>query len=168
MQFKSIVMTAVSLVLVAGGALAQSSLAQSNPAQSASAQEAKTHKAGPQKIDGTKAEVAKAAAKPEISAQDLKQRLDKGEKIVILDARHHLNGEIIKGAVHVPSEKLSAWAKDVDKKTVIVTYCTCPHDEAAEEEVRELKKMGFENAYSLTGGMSAARKAGIQIIPSAE
>jgi rhodanese-related sulfurtransferase len=153
MQFKSILLTAGASVLVAGSALAQGALAQ----------EAKTHK-----TDATKAEVSKAVQKPEISAQELKQRLDKGEKIVILDARHQLNGEIIKGAVHVPSDKLAEWAKDVNKKTVIVTYCTCPHDEAAEEEVRELKKMGFENAYSLTGGMSAARKAGIEIMPSAE
>ena len=152
MQFKSIVLTAGSLVLVASSAFAQ---------------EAKTHKAATHKTDGAK-EVSKADRKPEISAQELKQRLDKGEKVVILDARHELNGEIIKGAVHVPSDKLAEWAKDVDKKTIIVTYCTCPHDEAAEEEVRELKKMGFENAYSLTGGMSAARKAGIEIIPPTE
>jgi len=103
-------------------------------------------------------------AKHEITAQELKQRLDKGEKVVILDARHDLNGQIIKSALHVPADKLEAWAKDVDKKTVIVTYCTCPHDEAAEAEVKSLESWGFENAYSLKGGMNAARAAGLEIV----
>jgi rhodanese-related sulfurtransferase len=152
MQFKSIVLTAALLLAAA----------------SAFAQEANTHKTGAMK--STKAAEAKedSVAKPQISAQELKQRLDKGDKIIIVDARHNLNGEIIKSAVHVPSDKLADWAKDVSKKAVIVTYCTCPHDEAAEEEVRELKKMGFESVYSLTGGMSAARKAGIEIVPATE
>ena len=107
-------------------------------------------------------------AKHEITAQELKQRLDKGEKVVILDARHDLNGQIIKSALHVPSDKLEAWAKNVDKKTVIVTYCTCPHDEAAEAEVKSLQGWGFENAYSLKGGMNAARAAGLEIVAPTE
>lgn len=107
-------------------------------------------------------------AKREMTAQELKQRLDKGEKVVILDARHDLGGQIIKSALHVPSDKLEAWAKTVDKTTVIVTYCTCPHDEAAEAEVKSLTSWGFENAYSLKGGMSAARAAGLEIVPPTE
>jgi rhodanese-related sulfurtransferase len=106
--------------------------------------------------------------KHEITAQALKQRLDKGEKVVILDARHDLNGQIIKGAVHVPGDKLEGWAKDVDKKTVIVTYCTCPHDEAAEAEVTSLRGWGYENAFSLKGGMNAAREAGLEIVAPTE
>src|SRR5438128_1481959 len=102
-------------------------------------------------------------AKHEITAQELKQRMDKGEKVVILDARHDLNGQIIKSALHVPADKLEAWAKEIDKQTVIVTYCTCPHDEAAEAEVKSLQGWGFQNAYSLKGGMNAARAAGLEI-----
>lgn len=107
-------------------------------------------------------------AKHEITAQELKQRLDKGERVVILDARHDLNGQIIKSALHVPADKLEAWAKNVDKKTIIVTYCTCPHDEAAEAEVKSLQGWGFENAYSLKGGMNAARAAGLEIVAPTE
>ena len=99
-----------------------------------------------------------------MTAPELKTRLDKGEKVIIIDARHEVGGEIIKGALHIPSDKLEAWAKDADKNAVIVTYCTCPHDEAADAEVVKLLQMGFKNAYSLTGGMDAARKAGIEIV----
>ena len=100
----------------------------------------------------------------EMTAKDLKQRLDKGEKIVILDARAGLNGQIIKDAIHLPEDKLEEWAKTVDKATVIVTYCTCPHDEASESEVHKLRQMGFPKAYSLKGGLDAARAAGIEIV----
>ena len=101
--------------------------------------------------------------KHQMSAQELKQRLDKGEKVIIVDARHNLNGQIIKNAVHVPTDELAEWAKNIDKTAVIVTYCTCPHDEAAEKEVKDLLAMGFTNPYSLMGGLDAARNAGIEI-----
>lgn len=111
---------------------------------------------------------ASAETQKHITASDLKQRLDRGEKVIILDARHDLAGQIIKGAVQVTSDKLESWAKDVDKSAVIVTYCTCPHDEAADAEMTKLRDMGFASSYSLAGGLDAARKAGIEIVaPSA-
>jgi len=103
-------------------------------------------------------------AKQQMTAKDLKMRLDKGEKVIIIDARHELGGQILKGAIHVPSDKLDAWARGADKNAVIVTYCTCPHDEAADAEMHSLLQMGFKNAYSLTGGMDAARSAGIEVV----
>jgi len=108
------------------------------------------------------------AAKQQMTAKDLKARLDKGEKVIIIDARHDLGGQILKGAIHVPSDKLDDWAKDADKSAVIVTYCTCPHDEAADAEMLRLLQMGFKNAYSLTGGMDAARAAGIEVVTPAD
>jgi len=121
--------------------------------------------------DSAKAADSKAsteAGKPSIVAKDLKQRVDSGEKIAILDARHDLGGQIIKGAIHVPSDKLEDWAKDVDKNMVIVTYCTCPHDEAADGEVRKLRELGFKNAFALSGGLDAARSAGFEVVTPAD
>jgi rhodanese-related sulfurtransferase len=107
----------------------------------------------------------KAAEAPDhVTASELKQRLDRGDKIFIVDARHDLAGQVIKGAVQVTSDKLESWAKTVDKNAVIVTYCTCPHDEAADAAMHKLRELGFNNAYSLAGGLDAARKAGIEIV----
>ncbi|MGH9425542.1 MAG: rhodanese-like domain-containing protein [Terriglobia bacterium] len=103
-------------------------------------------------------------AKQQMTAKDLKARLDKGDKVIIIDAREELGGQILKGAFHVPADKLEVWAKNADKSAVIVTYCTCPHDEAADAEMHSLLKMGFKKAYSLTGGMDAARAAGIEVV----
>ena len=114
------------------------------------------------------AAAAADGANQQMSAKDLKAKLDKGDKVIIIDARHDLGGQILKGAIHVPSDKLDDWAKTADKNAVIVTYCTCPHDEAADAEMHRLLQLGFKNAYSLTGGMDAARTAGIEIVAPAE
>lgn len=106
--------------------------------------------------------------KPQITAAQLKERLDKGEKVTIIDARHDVGGQIVKGAIHVPMDKLEDWAKGVDKDAMIVTYCTCPHDEAADAEVEKLRQMGFKNSFALSGGLEAARISGFEIVPPAD
>jgi len=58
-----------------------------------------------------------------ISIDDLKKRMDKSEKVMLLDARGAPTGPVPKGAIHVPSSELEAWAKDRDKRTFIATYC---------------------------------------------
>ncbi|HSB08836.1 MAG TPA: rhodanese-like domain-containing protein [Blastocatellia bacterium] len=138
------------LAILAGAALASGAFAQTDKHNHGSHNTAESKESG--------------NAEDHISAKDLKARLDKGEKVVIIDARHDLAGQILKGAVHLPSDKLEDWAKGVDKNTVIVTYCTCPHDEAADSEMHKLREMGFKNAYSLSGGLDAARAAGIEVV----
>ena len=103
--------------------------------------------------------------KDHITAQDLKQKLDKGDKVIILDARSQFGPEIIKGAVHVPTSEVEEWAKKASKKAFIVTYCTCAHDESADAEMKKLRELGFAKAFSLRGGLEAARTAGIPIVP---
>ena len=98
-----------------------------------------------------------------ISAKDLKARLDKGDKVIIIDSRAEVSGPMIKGAVHVPTDRIDEWAKTADKKAFIVAYCTCPHDEAADSATERLRDMGFEKAFSLSGGLNAAREAGIPL-----
>jgi rhodanese-related sulfurtransferase len=110
---------------------------------------------------------AEAGAVSEMTGAELKARLEKGEKVVIVDARKNLAGQKLKNAVHVPTDKLAAWAETVDKNTVIVSYCTCPHDEAAINQVSQLRAMGFANAYALKGGMAGARDAGIEVVAPA-
>ena len=147
MQFRNMLLAAMATTaLVAVGAFAQTAQHDHGSAKAADSK----HSA--------------EGAKPEMTAKDLKARLDKGEKIIIIDARHDLGGQKLKGAIQVPSDKLEDWAKSADKNAVIVTYCTCPHDEAAEAEVQSLQKMGFKNPFSLKGGLDAARAAGIEVL----
>src|SRR2546422_563284 len=150
MRFR-ILLAIVLTTVLAGGAAAQT--------------DKHVHERGSLKVTEAK---ASADAKLQITAKDLKERLDKGEKIIIIDARHELGGQILKGAIHIPMDKLDEWAKDADKDSVIVTYCTCPHDEAADAEVKKLQTMGFKRAYALSGGLDAARSAGFEVVTPAD
>lgn len=152
MQLRKLLLAIVSVVALAAGAFAQADK---------HTHDQHTHDHGANKADSKE---SAQSADDHMSAKELKARLDKGEKVVIIDARHDLAGQILNGAIHVPSDKLEDWAKGVDKNTVIVTYCTCPHDEAADSEMHKLREMGFKNAYSLSGGLEAARVAGIEVV----
>jgi rhodanese-related sulfurtransferase len=150
MRFRILLAAVLTAVLV-GGVAAQS--------------DKHAHEQGSVKAVESK---ASSETKPQITAKELKERLDKGEKIIIIDARHDLGGQIVKGAIHIPMDKLEEWAKDADKDALTVTYCTCPHDEAADAEVQKLQKMGFKKAYALSGGLDAARSAGLEIATPAD
>ena len=58
-----------------------------------------------------------------MSVEDLKKRLDAGEKVVIVDSRGTASAPVIKDAIHVPNDRLAEWAKDKPKDALIVTYC---------------------------------------------
>lgn len=103
-------------------------------------------------------------APPEMAAEALKERLAKGERVVIVDTRHGLKGQILAGAVNVTFEQLGDWAKGKDRTTTLVTYCTCPHDAGARGIARELRSMGFVRVYVLAGGLRAAQAAGIPVV----
>jgi hypothetical protein len=59
-----------------------------------------------------------------ITPEEVQQRRDAGERPIILDARASVGDVIIRGAVHVPTERIEAWAKDTPKDVLIVAYCT--------------------------------------------
>jgi hypothetical protein len=59
-----------------------------------------------------------------ITPAEVQQRLESGEKPILLDARTSVGDLVAQGAVRVPPDRLEAWAKDVPKKSLIVAYCT--------------------------------------------
>lgn len=61
---------------------------------------------------------------PWISAEDLKARVDRGEKVVIVNTRSSLNEPIIKGALEVSEDDIETWADKMPTTSAIVTYCS--------------------------------------------
>jgi len=59
-----------------------------------------------------------------VTVDDVKKWLDEGTKIRIIDTRSAFTGAMVKGAEIVPDAKLTEWAKDLAKDTLIVAYCT--------------------------------------------
>jgi sulfur-carrier protein adenylyltransferase/sulfurtransferase len=89
---------------------------------------------------------------PEISARELKNRLDKGEDIYILDVREpheyqicNINGHLI------PLGELPRRVHELDSAREIVAHCKSGKRSA--QAVDFLKQAGFRKIYNLHGGI---------------
>jgi membrane protein DedA with SNARE-associated domain len=62
-----------------------------------------------------------------ITPEELKQKLDAGEDVMIIDVRHALDFEadayVIPGSLRIPSEQLESYP-DVPKDREVIVYCT--------------------------------------------
>jgi rhodanese-related sulfurtransferase len=96
-----------------------------------------------------------------ILLDDVKTRLESNTKMIILDVRGAISGEVAKGSLHVPMDKLDAWSKDVAKDALIVAYCACGSEGTSKAAVRRLQELGFTNAFALKGGIQGWQSAGM-------
>jgi rhodanese-related sulfurtransferase len=64
----------------------------------------------------------KSATAKETAANVLKEKLDKGEKVLVIDVRsdEEIKTGSIPGAIHIPMEQLAARMKDVPKDVQLV------------------------------------------------
>ncbi|MEM7310935.1 MAG: rhodanese-like domain-containing protein [Planctomycetota bacterium] len=89
-----------------------------------------------------------------LSPPELKQRLDAGEKLQVLDVREHQELRIcaLPGAyVHIPLGELALRAAELDPDAP--TVCVCHHGIRSAGAARYLAEAGFEELYNLTGGV---------------
>jgi rhodanese-related sulfurtransferase len=97
-----------------------------------------------------------------ITVEDLHQRMEAGEKPVILDLRStaelKANPSIIRGAVHVDLNELAAYRDQLPRDQDIVAYCSCPNEFTAAHTAMLLKKNGFTRIRPLLGGIDAWRR----------
>ena len=81
-----------------------------------------------------------------VSADALKQRLDRGDKVLVIDVRE--NEEVAAGsiprAVHIPMHKLATRMRDIPKDTEIVFLC------AAGVRSAQAAEMFRKNGYRAT------------------
>lgn len=103
-----------------------------------------------------------AAAEPRvILLDDVKAKMAANTKMIVIDVRGAITGEVVKGSIHVTSDKLEAWSKDVAKDTLIVAYCACGSEGSSKAAVRRLQELGFTNAFALKGGIQGWQAAGM-------
>ena len=90
----------------------------------------------------------------EISVQELKEKIDKGEDFQLIDVREdfeyqvsNLGGELIPlGGILIETDKI-----DKDKEVVIM----CRSGKRSAAAVMQLEAQGFTNLYNLYGGILA-------------
>ena len=91
----------------------------------------------------------------EITALDLKDEIDQGKPVVILDVREPHEYEIanIPGAVLVPLGELPARLGELDDHAEIVAHCH--HGQRAAKALEILRAAGFTKVRMLQGGVDA-------------
>lgn len=94
----------------------------------------------------------------EISATDLKERLDAGEEIVLLDIRNAYELELANlehDSLHIPQEQLMTRLEELSPfaERDLVVYCRTGNRSAG--CVQFLKSKGFKKVFNLTGGLHA-------------
>ena len=89
----------------------------------------------------------------EISAKDLKARLDGGQPPILLDVRQDWETKLcrLENAVHIPIEEIELRTEELDPQSEIVVYCHKGVRSAAVAEY--LRSLGFADVKNLAGGV---------------
>jgi rhodanese-related sulfurtransferase len=90
--------------------------------------------------------------RPLITAKELCELMDSGEKYILIDTRvpNQYEKSHIQTAINIPLENLRSVAKTLDKKAIIITYCNKGTTGNAAQNV--LLNKGFEKVYNISGG----------------
>jgi len=98
-----------------------------------------------------------------ITVGELRQLMDDGETLVILDVRPkeaRAQDGIIPGAIAAHPTEIDRVLENYTRDAEIVVYCACPNEESAATAARHLKQAGFKKIRPLLGGIDAWIEAG--------
>ena len=93
---------------------------------------------------------------PHITATELKQRLDQGDDIQIIDVReaHELAVAKMPGTIHIPLGQVVSRMSEIDPNRETVVHCKMGGRSA--KAIEALKRSGFTgNLINLHGGITA-------------
>jgi rhodanese-related sulfurtransferase len=91
----------------------------------------------------------------EITAQELKTRLDRNDRPVLVDVREDWETKLcrLENAVHLPIEELEFRTDELDRNDEIVVYCH--HGVRSAAVADYLRRLGFARVRNLAGGLDA-------------
>ncbi len=101
-----------------------------------------------------------------ITREELKQKMDRGDDFVLVDAlsEEHYRSSDLPGAVNLPYEFVDeAEGLLPDKGAEIVVFCMNADCEASALEARELVEMGYENVLHYAAGKQDWIRAGLPV-----
>src|SRR5467141_4982465 len=90
-----------------------------------------------------------------ITPQDLKARLDRNDRPLLLDVRQDWETRLCRldNSVHIPIEEIEVRADELNAADEIVVYC---HQGVRSAAVAEyLRSLGFKSVRNLAGGLDA-------------
>ena len=89
----------------------------------------------------------------EMTAKDLKARLDSGRPPTLLDVRQDWETKLCRldNSIHIPIEEIELRAEELSRDSEIVVYC---HQGVRSAAVAEyLRSLGFTDVRNLAGGL---------------
>jgi rhodanese-related sulfurtransferase len=91
----------------------------------------------------------------EISPQDLKARLDRNDRPVLVDVRDDWETKLCRldNALHIPMEELEVRTEELNPADDIVVYCH--HGVRSAAVADYLRRLGFTRVRNLSGGLDA-------------
>src|SRR5713101_5831137 len=97
-----------------------------------------------------------------ITADELKQMMDNGHEMMIVDLRQPLDIQAdpytIPGALRMAMEELEQRHHEIPRDRDVILYCACPKEATAARMALLLKKSGITRVRPLAGGVEAWRE----------
>jgi membrane protein DedA with SNARE-associated domain/rhodanese-related sulfurtransferase len=102
-----------------------------------------------------------------ITVADLRQLLDKGTNVAILDMRSSAEVEsdpaLIQGAIRLTMDEVKNGKLKIPTDREVVVYCSCPNEVTAARAALLLRGQGFTNVRPLLGGIDAWRAENLPV-----
>jgi rhodanese-related sulfurtransferase len=112
--------------------------------------------------------IGRLRQRPMLSVQELKQRMDKGEDILILDVRTRNDFVDEQGhiavAKNLPLEELSQRVDELNEYLEKPIALVCRTDKRSARAAHLLTEKGFADVHIVRGGMTEWNKAGYQVV----
>ena len=93
----------------------------------------------------------------EISVEEVKAKLDRGDAVHLLDIRESAEVEIcaLPGAEHIPMMELFTGVKRTEAESTSEIVVYCHHGIRSFEAAQYLRMQGYAHARSMAGGIAA-------------
>ena len=102
-----------------------------------------------------------------ITAEELKERMDAGEDVVVVDLRSALEveaePETIPGAVRMDAADLEEAFEVIPRDREIVVFCSCPNEATSARVALRLRALGITQIRPLADGLEAWRRLGFPL-----
>lgn len=102
-----------------------------------------------------------------ISASELKELIEQGSPLTIIDVRHPLDvlshPFTIPGAIRIPLEQINAHSLEHRGESQIVIYCTCPNEASSSRALHLLQQRGIRQVKVLAGGLQGWQDKGFDV-----
>jgi membrane protein DedA with SNARE-associated domain/rhodanese-related sulfurtransferase len=107
-----------------------------------------------------------------ISADELKDKLDRGEEIIILDLRqplyYALAPEVLPGAIRMAPSEVASRHGELPRDRDIVLYCSCPDERTSTRAALLLQHYGICRVRPLEGGYDGWRRRNFPLVSKSE